>query len=50
MVKLNEELQKEIDNEKRRNDEIVKIYLENREKYEKAAIRNKDITDLQNKL
>lgn len=28
LVKLNEELQKEIDNEKRRNDEIVKIYLE----------------------
>ena len=50
LVKLNEELQKEIDNEKRRNDEIVKIYLENREKYEKAAIRNKDISDLQNKL
>ena len=33
MIKENEYLKNKIDAEKRKNDEIVKIYLENKEKY-----------------
>ena len=43
LVKKFEHLKKEIEDEKLKNDRIVKIYLENREKYESAAKRNKDI-------
>ena len=50
LVEENEKLLQEIDEEKRKNDEIVKIFLENREKYELAVKRNSDIQLMQSKL
>ena len=43
LVKLNEKLKNDIDKEKKKTDENVKVYLEIRERYELAAQRNKDI-------
>ena len=50
LIKENNELKKSLDEEKRKNDEIVRVYLENREKYEEATKRNKNISELQSKL
>ena len=50
MSEENNKLKEEIDEEKRKNDEIVRVYLENREKYEEAVKRNSEIRDLDNKL
>ena len=45
MKKINEELRKTIDEAKRKNDEIVSVYLENKIKYEKAVEKNNNIND-----
>ena len=50
LVNENKKLKKEIDEEKRKSDEIVRIFLENREKYEKAVMNNSDIAQIQNTL
>ena len=42
----NKELKEKIDKEKRKNDEIVRIYLENRLKYEEALKKHEEIQKL----
>ena len=50
LLSENIDLKRQLDAEKKKNDEIVRSYLENRQKYEEGIERNNKIQNLDNKL
>ena len=46
LIKENNSLRSQLDEEKRKNDEIVRDYFENRQEYENAVSRNSEIKNL----